>query len=91
MVFMLTYPLITRASNMRSLRRSKKIKQRRWLQLLKDVDMSTLYYPGKANLVVEALSRLSMGSTAHVQEKKRDLSKDVHRLARLGVILMDST
>ena len=53
--------------------------------------MSILYHQGKANIVVDALSRLSMGSTAHVEEEKRELAKDVHRLARLGVRLMDST
>ena len=42
-------------------------------------------------MVVDALSRLSMGSTAHVEEVKRELAKDVHRLAQLGVTLMDST
>ncbi|WMV41089.1 hypothetical protein MTR67_034474 [Solanum verrucosum] len=40
--------------------------QRRWLELLKDYDMSVLYHPGKANVVVDALSRLSMGSVAHI-------------------------
>jgi len=53
--------------------------------------MSILYHPGKTNVVVDGLSRLSMGSTAHVDEEKRELAKDVHRLARLGVRLMDST
>ena len=53
--------------------------------------MSILYHPGKANVVDDALSRLSMGSTTHVEEEKRELAKDVHRLARLGVRLMDST
>ena len=52
--------------------------------------MSILYHLGNVNVVVNALSKLSMGCTAHVEEQKRDLSKDVHRLARLGVILMDS-
>ncbi|KAH0661397.1 hypothetical protein KY284_026328 [Solanum tuberosum] len=46
---------------------------------------------GKANVVDDALSRISMGSTAHVKEEKRDLAKDVHRLALLRVRLMDST
>ena len=32
-----------------------------------------------------------MGSTAHVEEEKRELAKDVHKLARQGVRLMDST
>ena len=42
--------------------------QRRWLELLKDYDMSILYHAGKANNVVDASSMLSMGSTAHVKE-----------------------
>ena len=32
-----------------------------------------------------------MGSTSHVEEEKRELAKDVHRLTLLGVKLMDST
>ena len=32
------------------------LQQRRWLELLKDYDMSVLYHPGKANLVADALS-----------------------------------
>ncbi|XP_049369927.1 uncharacterized protein LOC125834816 [Solanum verrucosum] len=46
---------------------------------------------GKANVVVDALSRLSMGSTAHVEEGKKELAKEVHRLAHLGVHLLDSS
>ena len=38
--------------------------------------------------MADALSRLSMGSVAHVEEKRKELVKDVHRLARLGVRLM---
>ncbi|WMV37288.1 hypothetical protein MTR67_030673 [Solanum verrucosum] len=53
--------------------------------------MSILYHPGKANVVVDTLSRLSMGSTAHVEESKKELAKEVHRLARLGVCLLDSS
>ena len=32
-----------------------------------------------------------MRSTTHVKEEKMELAKDVHRLAHLGVKLMDST
>ncbi|WMV58674.1 hypothetical protein MTR67_052059 [Solanum verrucosum] len=64
------------------------LRQRRWLEFLKDYDMSVHYHPGKANVVPDALSRLSMGSVAHVEEEKRELAKDVHKLARLGVRLM---
>ncbi|KAH0654401.1 hypothetical protein KY289_032079 [Solanum tuberosum] len=42
------------------------LRQRRWLELLKDYDISVIYHPGKANVVEDALSRLSMGSVAHV-------------------------
>ncbi|KAH0776482.1 hypothetical protein KY290_007893 [Solanum tuberosum] len=34
---------------------------------------------------------LSMGSTAHFEEDKKELAQEVHRLERLGVRLMDST
>ena len=46
--------------------------------------MSILYHPGKTNVVADALSRFSMGSTAHVNEEKRELAKDVHIIALLG-------
>ena len=60
--------------------------QRRWLEFLKDYDRH--YHPRKANIVEYALCRLSMGSIAHVEEEKKELVKDVHSLARLGVLLM---
>jgi len=66
------------------------LRQRRWLELLKDYDLSILYHPGKANVVADSLSRLSMGSTAHIEEGRRELAKDVHRLACLGVRFTDS-
>ncbi|KAH0739920.1 hypothetical protein KY290_038625 [Solanum tuberosum] len=66
------------------------LRQRRWLELLKDYDLSILYHPGKDNVVADFLSRLSMGSIAHIKEGRRELAKDVHRQARLGVRLTDS-
>ena len=33
------------------------MKQRRWIELFKDYDCDILYHPGKANMVVDALSR----------------------------------
>ncbi|KAH0689166.1 hypothetical protein KY289_016524 [Solanum tuberosum] len=62
--------------------------QRRWLEFLKDYDISVHYHPGKANVVADALRRLSMGSVEHIEEERKELAKDVHRLARLGVCLM---
>ena len=55
-----------------------------WLELLKDYDMSVLYHPDNANVVANALSNITMGSVSHVEEAKKYLLKDVHRLARMG-------
>ena len=37
--------------------------------------MSVLYHPGKATVVVNALSRMILGSVSHVEEKKKELVK----------------
>ncbi|KAF3658765.1 hypothetical protein FXO38_13007 [Capsicum annuum] len=58
--------------------------------LLKDYDMSVLYLAGKANILTGALSRLSMGSVAHIENDKKKLVQEVHHMARLGVQLVDS-
>ena len=41
-------------------------------------------------MVADALSRMAMGSVSHVDEEKKELAKDVHRLSLLGVRLEDS-
>ena len=51
--------------------------------------MSVLYNPNKANVVADALSRMTMDSVSHVEECKKDLVRDVHWLARLCVQLED--
>ena len=58
---------------------------------MKDYDMSVHNHPRNANVVANSLTRLSMGSTTHIDDGKKELGKDVHRLVRLGVLLMDST
>ncbi|KAF3635714.1 putative Bifunctional inhibitor/lipid-transfer protein/seed storage 2S albumin superfamily protein [Capsicum annuum] len=63
---------------------------RRWLEQLKNYDMSLHYYQVKANVVANTLKRLSMGSLAHVDEGKRELVKYVHRFDNLWVRLLNS-
>ena len=72
-------------------KRDFNIRQWRWLEFLKDYDMSTHYNLGKANVVADALRRLRIGSIAHIDDGKKKLVKDVQRLHRLGVQLMAST
>ena len=58
--------------------------------LLTDYCMSVLYHSDKANVVVDTLNSINMGSVSHVEEGKKGLVKDIHRLAQLGVRLEDS-
>ncbi|XP_019246490.1 PREDICTED: uncharacterized protein LOC109226146 [Nicotiana attenuata] len=44
----------------------------------------------KANVVADALSHQSMGSLVHVEAEKRQLTREIHQLACLGVRLVDS-
>jgi len=45
------------------------MRQRRWMEFLKDYDFELLYHPGKANVVADALSRKTM-HTAHLMIKE---------------------
>ena len=42
--------------------RDLNLRQRHWLELIKDYDIELLYHPGKANVVADALSRKTMSS-----------------------------
>ena len=53
--------------------------------------MNFHYNQHKTNVVVNALSRMSMGSTNHIEDGKRELAKYIHGLSRLGVRLFNST
>ena len=50
------------------------------MKLLKDYDCTILYHPGKVNVVVDALSRKSMDSLAHIAPVRRSLVEEIHKL-----------
>ncbi|KAJ8763851.1 hypothetical protein K2173_003633 [Erythroxylum novogranatense] len=63
------------------------LRQRRWIELLKDYDCQILYHPSKANVMVDALSRKSMGSLYHIPMQKKELVKDLTGLFNMGLHL----
>ncbi|TYK23834.1 ty3-gypsy retrotransposon protein [Cucumis melo var. makuwa] len=54
------------------------MRQRRWLELVKDYDCEILYHPGKANVVADALSRKVAHSAALIT-KQAPLLRDFER------------
>ena len=64
------------------------MRQRRWLELLKDYDCEILYHPGKANVVADALSRKSLGMVSYMMVREHDLLEQFVSLS-LGVMPSD--
>ena len=48
-----------------------KLRQRIWIDFIKDYDIRVHYHPGKANIVAAALSKLSDGSVENVEEERK--------------------
>ena len=65
--------------------RDLNLRQRRWLELLKDYDYSILYHHGKANVVADVLSKKSASSLAHISIEKRPIIKELHDLIDQGL------
>jgi len=75
------------------------MRQRRWLELLKDYDFGLNYHPGKANVVADALSRKTVHMSAmmvkelELLEQFRDLSlvcEMSSQSVKLGMLKIDS-
>ena len=58
------------------------MRQRRWLELIKDYDLKINYHPGKANCVADALSRKGSGTLAALLTNQEQL---IYEFERLGL------
>ena len=56
------------------------LRQRRWMELLKDYDCTIDYHPGKANVVADSLSRKSTGSLVYMQTIQLPLMVELREL-----------
>jgi hypothetical protein len=74
------------------------MRQRRWLELIKDYDLEVHYHPGKANVVADALSRKAQCNCVTVDSKiatlcgkLRKLNMEVFSLGTLNYISVEPT
>jgi hypothetical protein len=56
------------------------MRQRRWLELIKDYDLEVYYHPGKANVVADALSRKVQCSCLSIEAFNETLYWEMRKL-----------
>jgi hypothetical protein len=56
------------------------MRQRRWIELIKDYELEIHYHPGKANVVADALSRKSQVNMLAAHLMPFELAKEFDRL-----------
>ena len=66
-------------SNSRCFQTTRVLRQRRWMEYLKDYDFTLHYHHGKVNVVVDALSRKSRGVLAGVASQKWQMLETVEQ------------
>ncbi|WVZ62703.1 hypothetical protein U9M48_012416 [Paspalum notatum var. saurae] len=69
------------AAVMHALKTELNMRQRRWLELIKDYDLEIHYHLGKANVVADALSRKSQISLLWARELPDELAIEFDRLS----------
>ena len=62
------------------------MRQRRWLELIKDYDLEVHYHPRKANVVADALNRKSYANRVQVTPMPSELCAKFERL-NLGFVI----
>ena len=82
-----TFPIFTDHKSLKHLMNQKELnmRQRRWIELLKDYDCSIEYHPGKANVVADALSRKK--TVGDVDYAPRMVSNELMALRKMNAEL----
>jgi hypothetical protein len=57
------------------------MRQRRWIELIKDYDLSLQYHPGNANVVADALSRKAYINCLSMDDLPEDLCRGLRDLS----------
>ena len=63
------------------------LRQRRWLELVKDYDLGINYHPGKANMVADALSRKSISLNVILESLPPELKEEI---AQLNLVIVEA-
>jgi hypothetical protein len=61
------------------------LRQRQWLELIKDYDLEINYHTGKANVVVDALSRKKYCNATFARRMQPELRREIEYL-NLGMV-----
>ena len=64
------------------------LRQRRWLELVKDYDLGINYHPGKANVVADALSRKPTSMNSMMDALPPELRDEI---AQLNLVIVDAS
>ena len=62
------------------------MRQRRWLELIKDYNLEILYHPGKPNVVADALSKEKLVDVAAMITSQKEIVEDLRKM-RVEVVL----
>jgi hypothetical protein len=61
------------------------MRQRRWLELIKDYDVEINYHPGKANVMADALSQKTYCNNLMVKEEQPALHEELEK-SRIKIV-----